>query len=128
MKTVILSRSTAIPSTRRLVDAARARGHRVRVLDPAQVQMHLDGRSANLYYRRKKLTHCDVVIPRIAQSISTYGLAVVNHFEMMGVPVLNPPTSIARSRATKAWYGASRQPVSKYISSSAPPPVSRSVP
>ena len=31
----------------------------------------------------------DVVIPRIGASITGYGLAVVNHFEMMGVPVLN---------------------------------------
>ena len=54
MKITILSRSASIPSTKRLVEAARARGHKVRVLNPVRVEMHLDGRSANLYYQRKK--------------------------------------------------------------------------
>ena len=40
----------------------------------------------------------DVVIPRIGASITGYGLAVVNHFDMMGVPVVNAPQSISRSR------------------------------
>ena len=60
--------------------------------------MHLDGRSANLYYQRKKLSPCDVVIPRIAQSISNYGLAVVSQFAMRGTPILNSAQAIAQSR------------------------------
>jgi len=98
MKITILSRSASIPSTRRLVEAARARNHRVRVLNPTRVEMHLDGKSAGLYYRRKKVVPGDVVIPRIAQSINTYGLAVLNQFQMLGVPALNSATAIAQSR------------------------------
>jgi ribosomal protein S6--L-glutamate ligase len=98
MKLVILSRSASIPSTRRLVDTARGRGHRVRVLNPSRVEMHLDGRSANLYYQRKRLLPGQVVIPRIAQSISSYGLAVLNQFAMRGVPQLNSAQAIAQSR------------------------------
>jgi ribosomal protein S6--L-glutamate ligase len=98
MKITILSRSASIPSTRRLVEAGRARGHQVRVLNPARVEMHLDGRSANLYYRRRKLSSTDVVIPRIAQSINNYGLAVVNQFTMLGVPLVNTARAIAESR------------------------------
>lgn len=98
MKLVILSRSASIPSTRRLVETARERGHRVRVLNPSRVEMHLDGRSANLYYRRKELRPGQVVIPRIAQSINSYGLAVLNHFAMRGVPQLNTAQAIAQSR------------------------------
>src|SRR6185436_655478 len=89
MKITVLSRSASIPSTRRLVEAGRARSHRVRVLNPTRVEMHLDGKSANLYYRRAKLAPGDVVIPRIAQSINTYGLSVLNQFQMRGVPALN---------------------------------------
>jgi ribosomal protein S6--L-glutamate ligase len=40
----------------------------------------------------------DVVSPRIGASITAYGLAVVTHFDMMGVPVVNGAQSIARSR------------------------------
>src|SRR5947209_1207734 len=98
MKITILSRSVAIPSTRLLVEAARVRGHKVRVLNPVKVEMHLDGKSANLYYHRKRLAPTDVVIPRIAQSISNYGLAVVNQFTMQGVPMLNSAQAIAQAR------------------------------
>ena len=34
MKIAILSRNSKLYSTQRLIEAARARGHRVRVLDP----------------------------------------------------------------------------------------------
>jgi ribosomal protein S6--L-glutamate ligase len=98
LKITILSRSASIPSTRRLVEAARARGHQVRVLNPGRVEMHLSGSSANLYYKRKKLPPCDVVIPRIAQSINIYGLAVVNQFGIRGVPLMNTAQAIAQSR------------------------------
>jgi ribosomal protein S6--L-glutamate ligase len=98
MRIIFLSRSLSIPSTRRMVDAARARGHKVRVLNPVQVEMHLDGRAAHLYYRRKPLTPCDVVIPRIAESVSNYGLSVVNQFAMRGVPIMNSAQAIAQAR------------------------------
>jgi ribosomal protein S6--L-glutamate ligase len=98
MKITVLSRSAAIPSTRRLVEAGRARSHQVRVLNPTRVEMHLDGKSANLYYRRARLAPGDVVIPRIAQSINTYGLSVLNQFQLRGVPALNASTAIAASR------------------------------
>jgi ribosomal protein S6--L-glutamate ligase len=98
MKVTILSRSGSIPSTKRLVEAARSRGHKVRVLNPVKVEMHLDGRSANLYYQQKKLAPTDVVIPRIAQSVSNYGLAVVNQFGMRKVPLMNTAQSIAQAR------------------------------
>jgi len=98
MKIILLSRSGSIPSTKRLVEAARQRHHKVRVLNPLKVEMHLDGQSAYLYYQRKVLAPCDLVIPRIAQSISTYGLAVCNHFAMHGTPLLNSALAIAQAR------------------------------
>ncbi|MBU8900058.1 RimK family alpha-L-glutamate ligase [Corallococcus sp. H22C18031201] len=98
MKITVLSRAASIPSTRRLVEAGRARGHRVRVLNPLRVQMLLDGRSATLFYDRKKLAPTDGVIPRIALSISTYGLAVVNQFGLARVPLVNHAQAIAQSR------------------------------
>src|SRR5262245_9164398 len=98
MRMVILSRDPNIPSTRLLTEAARARGHRVRVLNPVRVEMRLDGQEAMLTYQRKKLFSCDVVVPRIAQSISAYGLALVNHFALRGVPVLNSAQSIGQAR------------------------------
>jgi ribosomal protein S6--L-glutamate ligase len=98
MRLTILSRSPRIASTARLVEAARVRGHGVRVLDPVQVEMHLDRDRASLYYRRRLLAPTDAVIPRIAQSISTYGMAVVNQFALRGVPLLNGTQGISQAR------------------------------
>lgn len=94
----MLSRSRSVPSTRRLVDAATARGHTVRVLNPGGVSVHLDGRRARLLYRQRRLRPPDVVIPRIAASIASYGLPIVEQFEAHGALVLNSARAIGRSR------------------------------
>ena len=98
MHLTILSRSPAIYTTRRLTEAARARGHRVRVVDPVQVEMGLGGTRPALFHRRRPFPRSDAVIPRIALSISQYGLAVVNQLELLGVPVLNRAQGISASR------------------------------
>lgn len=98
MRLCLLSRSSTIPSTRRLLQVSRARGHHVRVFNPAKVEMHLDGRSANLFYRRKRIPVCDVVIPRIAPSLSTYGLAVVTQFALRGALCINTAEAIGHAR------------------------------
>ncbi|MCE9668866.1 RimK family alpha-L-glutamate ligase [Myxococcus stipitatus] len=94
----ILSRKRSLYSTRRLVAAIRARGHRPLVLDTLRCCLLLAQGKPRMTYRGVEMRGVDVVVPRIGASITAYGLAVVNHFEMMGVPVLNPATSIARSR------------------------------
>lgn len=98
MRLCILSRSSVVPSTRRLVDTARARGHTVEVLDPLRVEIHLDGRQGSIFYKRKKMSRCDVLIPRIAQSVNIYGLAVLNQFDISGVTLMNNATAIAQAR------------------------------
>jgi ribosomal protein S6--L-glutamate ligase len=94
----ILSRNRKLYSTRRLVEAARALGHRPRVLDTLRCNMVLSRERPQIFYRGEELTGVDVVIPRIGASITGYGLSVVNQFDMMGVPVLNNSIPIARSR------------------------------
>ncbi len=94
----ILSRNRKLYSTRRLVEAARDRGHAVRVLDTLHCAMALGPGSSHIRYRGEELSGVGVVIPRIGASITGYGLAVVNQLELMGVPVLARSTAIARSR------------------------------
>jgi ribosomal protein S6--L-glutamate ligase len=98
MRITILSRSEAIYTTRRLVEAGRARGHKVRVLDPLQVEMGLGRRAPALYHRRRPFPRTDVVVPRIGLSINQYGLAVVNQVALAGVAVVNRAEAIAASR------------------------------
>jgi ribosomal protein S6--L-glutamate ligase len=51
-----------------------------------------------MIYRGVEVRGLDVAIPRIGASITAYGLAVVSHLEMMGVPVCNAAPGISRSR------------------------------
>ncbi|QRN96727.1 RimK family alpha-L-glutamate ligase [Archangium violaceum] len=95
---VILSRKRSLYSTSRLVEAVKQRGHRPLVLDTLRCTMVLAPGSPRMLYRGVEVKGVDVVIPRIGASITGYGLAVVNHFEMMGVPVLNGATAISHSR------------------------------
>ncbi len=94
----ILSRNRRLYSTRRLVEATRALGHRPRVLDTLRCNMVLSRERPQIFYRGEEVTGVAVVIPRIGASITGYGLSVVNQFDMMGVPVLNNSIPIARSR------------------------------
>jgi ribosomal protein S6--L-glutamate ligase len=94
----ILSRNRKLYSTRRLVEAARSGGHDPQVLDTLRCTMLLARGEARLFYRGSEVNDLDVVIPRIGASITGYGLAVVNHLDMMGVPVLANSIPIARSR------------------------------
>lgn len=95
---VILSRNKALYSTRRLVQACKARGHRGVVLDTLRCNILLERDGPAIHYGDVRVPPPDVVIPRIGASITAYGLAVVNQFDMMGVPVLNNSVPIARSR------------------------------
>ncbi|HSP79660.1 MAG TPA: 30S ribosomal protein S6--L-glutamate ligase, partial [Myxococcaceae bacterium] len=95
---VVLSRKRSLYSTRRLVEAIKQHGHRPLVLDTLRCTMVLAPRQPLLLYRGVEIRGVEVVIPRIGASITGYGLAVVNHFEMMGVPVLNGAMPISRSR------------------------------
>jgi ribosomal protein S6--L-glutamate ligase len=80
------------------MEATAAAGHKVVVLDTLRCRMVLKQSSPELFYEDHSVTHVGVVIPRIGASITSYGLAVVNQFEMMGVPVVNPSMGIFRSR------------------------------
>lgn len=98
MKIAILSRNRKLYSTRRLMQAARQRGHQVHVIDTLKCYMDISSANPTVYYQGKKLTGFDAVIPRIGASITHYGSAVIRQFEMMGVYVLTESVALNRSR------------------------------
>lgn len=98
MRLVVLSRSRRIASTKRLVAAAEARGHSVRVLDPAQVALVLGGPAPRLQYGAKLVSVPDVVVPRIASSLASYALPVLDQFVLRGAVPLNTARAIGQSR------------------------------
>lgn len=98
MKIAILSRNTRLYSTQRLVEAARARGHSVRVLDPLRCYMRIGVDGIEMHYKGRELADYDAVLPRIGASVSRYGTAVLRQFEMMGAYTPNPSDAILRAR------------------------------
>jgi len=98
MKIAILSRNPRLYSTRRLIEAAKERGHEVRVLDALRCYMNIASMRPSIHYKGEDLTGFDAVIPRIGASITFYGTAVLRQFEMMGVYPLNESVAISRSR------------------------------
>jgi ribosomal protein S6--L-glutamate ligase len=98
MRLAILSRNVRLYSTSRLIEAARARGHLVEVLDPIRCVLAISRKSHRMLYQGREIEDVDVVLPRIGASITDYGLAVLGHFERHGVPICNSALAIARSR------------------------------
>ncbi|MCG6154253.1 RimK family alpha-L-glutamate ligase [Rubinisphaera margarita] len=98
MKLGILSCSPNCYSTRRLREAAEYRGHKVKVLNTLRFSIDVAQGDPDLYYRGKPLSDYDAVLPRIGNSITYFGTAVVRQFEQMDVFCANSSNGIANSR------------------------------
>lgn len=98
MKLAILSCSPKCYSTRRLREAAVARGHEVKVLSTVKFAIDLAEGEPDLYFRTKHLSNYDAVLPRIGASITYFGTAVVRQFEQMDVFSANSSAGISNSR------------------------------
>jgi len=81
-----------------LIEAARARGLRTRVVDPLRCYMSIGPGEGQIHYKGKRLEEISAVLPRIGASVTAYGTAVLRQFEMMGVYTPNPSDGILRAR------------------------------
>lgn len=97
MKIGVLSRKASLYSTKRLVDAAKERGHNVTVVNYARCYMNITSHKPQVLLHGEPL-HFDAIIPRIGASYTFYGTALVRQFETMGVFSANESQAIARSR------------------------------
>lgn len=98
MKLAILSRAYRSYSTQRLRTAALDRGHQVKVLNTLRFGIDLSADEPDLQFRGKRLSHYDAVLPRIGNSITYFGTAVVRQFEQMDVYTPNTSWGISNSR------------------------------
>ena len=98
MRIVILSRNSKLYSTRRLREAAEARGHEAIVIDHLRCSLIGEHNNPRVIYNGEDLKDFDAVIPRIGASVTFYGTAVVRQFEMQKVFSVNSSISIVRSR------------------------------
>ncbi|KPZ72946.1 Ribosomal protein S6 modification protein [Shewanella sp. P1-14-1] len=98
MRIAIMSRNKDLYSTRRIQEAAVARGHEVQIIDPLACYMNINMMAPSIHMRGEELPTFDAVVPRIGASVTFYGTAVLRQFEMMGVSPLNESVAISRSR------------------------------
>lgn len=98
MKIAIMSTNTRLYSTRRLRQAAKERGHDIRVIDTLSLSLGIEHGNPDLFYRGKPVDHIDAVIPRIGASITYLGTAVLRQFEQMDVYSPNTASGILNTR------------------------------
>src|SRR5262245_11497353 len=98
MNIAILSRGAANYTTKRLREEAIARGHEIKIINYSKCYMAIEKGNPVVYYKGKSLDDFDVIIPRIGQSYTKYGCAVVRQFEMRDVYTTAKSIAIDRSR------------------------------
>ena len=98
MKIAVLSRAPQAYSTQRLRAAAQQRGHNVKVLNTLRFAIDLTADAPDLLYRGRQLSDYDAILPRIGNSITYFGTAVVRQFEQMDVYTPNTANGISSAR------------------------------
>ncbi|MDX2776534.1 RimK family alpha-L-glutamate ligase [Streptomyces caniscabiei] len=98
MNIAILSNGPGNYSTRRLKQVAKERGHEVKVIKYSECYVSIEKDKPVIRYRGESLEHFDAIIPRIAQSYTKYGTAIVRQFESQGTYSTASSIAINRSR------------------------------
>ncbi|HET9174093.1 MAG TPA: RimK family alpha-L-glutamate ligase [Candidatus Saccharimonadales bacterium] len=98
MNIIILSKGIRNYSTQRLREEAEKRGHNVRVINYAKCYVTLEQGKPQVHTKNGEIIDVDVIIPRIAQSLTKYGSAIVRQFEMQNVFTTATSIAIVRSR------------------------------
>ncbi|MFN4761794.1 RimK family alpha-L-glutamate ligase [Gillisia sp. Q332] len=98
MQIKILSRNAKFYSTKRLVEAARARNHEISVINPLNCDLVIKKRDPNIFYKGRKIENVDAIIPRIGVSDTFFGAAVIRQFELMKVFSTVGSLALNRSR------------------------------
>jgi ribosomal protein S6--L-glutamate ligase len=82
---------------RRLLEAARDLDQQAILLDPRKLLMGANDQGLKIDHLRRSF-QVDALLPRIGATIKEYALAMVRHFELLGIPVINGFESILLAR------------------------------
>jgi ribosomal protein S6--L-glutamate ligase len=94
LKIIILARKPNAYFNQKLEQAAKHSHIEIQVLDPLACELLLDGKNTQVIYNGKPVLNTDFVIPRMGAAVLEYGISVLRHFEILGIPVLNSSLSI----------------------------------
>ena len=98
MKIAVLSNGPGNYSTKRLKEVALSRGHTVEIVKYKDCYASMERSNPTVSYKGEDLTSFDAIIPRIANSMTRYGTAIVRQLETQGVYSISGSLAIARSR------------------------------
>lgn len=98
MRIAILSNGPANYTTKRLKEEAKKRGHEVKIVKYKDAYTSISANHNIVRYKGESLEHFDAIIPRIAQSYTKYGTAIVRQFEAQGTFTTASSLAINRSR------------------------------
>jgi len=98
MKIVVLSRNAALYSTQSIVGAGIRRGHDMRVIDHLQCDLLMGKNGNRVFCLNQEISDVDAIIPRIGNSATTYGAAVIRHFETQNIFTTLTADSLLKAR------------------------------
>lgn len=98
LRIALLTREAENYSSRKLVEAAEARGHVIEVINTTRCYVKIGDLNPEVHYDGKALDRFDAIIPRIGASVTDYGMAVLRQFAATGAYCLNNAEAIGASR------------------------------
>ena len=98
MKIAILSNGNANYSTKRLVEEARKRDHKVDVVKYKNCYISIEEGKNQVFYKGCPLGRYDAIIPRISANMTRYGTAILRQLEMQGEYSTSRSLAITRAR------------------------------
>jgi ribosomal protein S6--L-glutamate ligase len=98
MKIAVLSANRNLYSTKRLVEAGRARGHDMVIINHTKAYMTIQKDHPDVFVGDHKTGPIDAIIPRIGASVTFYGSSIIRQFEMQGVFTTLSSLALVRSR------------------------------
>lgn len=98
MHIALLTRKPSLYSSSRIIEAAKARDIDILCVDVLGCTLIMSKDGPKLLHRGEPLPRIDVVIPRIAPSVTFTGVAVLRQMQMMGAAAVVKPEGVINSR------------------------------
>ncbi|MEZ4951269.1 MAG: 30S ribosomal protein S6--L-glutamate ligase, partial [Saprospiraceae bacterium] len=98
MNIALLSRGVQLYSTQSILEAAKGRGHKVKIIDHMRCNLVLINKRPGIIYEGEMLHEIDAIIPRIGASITHEGASVIRQFEAMGICTLTRSNALLKTR------------------------------
>lgn len=98
MRIGVISRNMEYWTTKRIIKAGRFRGHETEFYRTGDIQLRVDDVYFDAFHGTKSFRENDVVIPRIGRSLTDFGILLLNHLTLMGVPTTLSAAGLATAR------------------------------